>query len=154
MATIDGAARRRRAAPPRPVAGAPKAGPAAKDLTAPKLSAAHVKGQSLRRLRSTGKLKLKLGCDEACTFTATLELKVARAAGARGAATTRTVKLGKVTVRLSAKGARTVTLRALEGRKEGAAQGREQGAPDAAAERSTTAPATTPRRAVAVKLRR
>ena len=77
------------------------------DTVKPKISFALVKGQKLKGVLKLAALRLRVGCDEACRIAIVAEL----AGGSKTAAKRRAVRLGTLTVRLPAKGAKVVQLK-------------------------------------------
>ncbi len=93
-------------APPPAQVAAPAPG-TVKDTVKPRPSVALVAGQKLRRVLKLGALRLRMGCSEACRIAVIAELRSVSKASAKR----RPVRLGKLTVRLPAKGTKVVRLK-------------------------------------------
>lgn len=78
----------------------------APDTVKPKISFALVKGQTLKGVLKSRSIALRVGCDEACRLTATLDI-----AGASSAAKRRPVRLGTLSVSFAGKGSRVAKVR-------------------------------------------
>lgn len=94
------------ATPTQPPAPAPTPG-AVKDTIKPKITFTLIKGQKLNGVLKLGALRLRVGCDEACRISVVAELTAA----SKAAAKRRPVRLGTLTVRLTAKGTKGVRLK-------------------------------------------